>query len=105
MDWSVLTTVLSILGGGGLLGLAARCLRLGMKFQDLLSRVEANEKRDIEEREKNEKKFAELFQSRNKTNETLVELTTTVKMMASTFNQQFANLNKKLDELRLEVHQ
>ena len=46
------------------------------------------------------KKFDELFDSRNKTNEALVELTTTVKMLVSSINQQFSNLEKKIDEIK-----
>lgn len=102
MDFSLIATILGILGGGGLLGLLGKVWNMGTKYQDLLNRVEANEKRDAEERENNNKKFTELYNSRNKTNETLVELNTTLKLMLTNFDNQFSTLNKKIDEMRKE---
>lgn len=102
MDFSLIATILGILGGGGLLGLLGKVWNMGTKYQDLLNRVEANEKRDAEERENNNQKFTELYNSRNKTNETLVELNTTLKLMLTNFDNQFSTLNKKIDEMRKE---
>lgn len=62
--------------------------------------VENNSKRDEEERLKTSKKFDELYASKSKTNEVLAELNTTIKMMISNFDNQFKNLDKKIDELR-----
>lgn len=60
--------------------------------------AEANsliEKFDIQ----NSHKFTELFNSRNKTNETLIELSTTLKLLSNNINKQFENLDKKIDAL------
>lgn len=100
MNLTILATVLSILGGGGVIGLIGKILKMGMQYQDLLNRVKHNEERDEEERRNNAEKFNELYNSRNKTNEALIELTTTVKMMISNMDQQFVSLNKKIDELK-----
>lgn len=85
---------------GGLLGILAYVVKISMDYQRLKTRLEQNEKRDEEERKENALKFNELYNSRNKTNEALTELTTTVKMMVTNLNQQFASLDKKIDELR-----
>lgn len=100
MNLALVATVISIVGGGGILGLLGKVVNMSMRYQELLSRVEQNEKRDEEERKDNALKFNELYNSRNKTNETLVELTTTVKMMVQNMDQQFVSLNKKIDELK-----
>lgn len=82
-----------------------------MDYAKLKSKLEQNEDNDKRERsniikrlDENEvrysKKFDELFDSRNKTNETLIELTTTLKLMTSNMNQQFSNLEKKIDEIK-----
>lgn len=63
--------------------------------------VENNSKRDEEERLKSCKKFDDLYASKNKTNEVITELTTTIKLMMNNFDSQFRNLDKKIDELRL----
>ena len=62
--------------------------------------VENNSRRDEEERLKASKKFDELYASKNKTNEVLTELNTTIKMMITNFDNQFKNLDKKIDELK-----
>lgn len=62
--------------------------------------MENNNKRDEEERIKTSKKFDELYASKNKTNEVLTELNTTIKMMISNFDKQFTNLDKKIDDLK-----
>lgn len=62
--------------------------------------IENNSKRDEEERQKTSKKFDELYASKNKTNEVLAELNTTIKMMINNFDNQFKNLDKKIDELK-----
>lgn len=95
---SDLSMVLSIVIG--FVGLLAYVVKVSMDYQKLKSRLEQNEKRDEEERKENALKFNELYNSRNKTNETLTELTTTVKMLVSNINQQFTSLDKKIDELR-----
>lgn len=100
MNLALVATVISIVGGGGILGLLGKVVNMSMRYQELLSRVEQNEKRDEEERKDNALKFNELYNSRNKTNETLIELTTTVKMMVQNMDQQFVSLNKKIDELK-----
>lgn len=100
MNLALVATVISIVGGGGILGLLGKVVNMSMRYQELLSRVEQNEKRDEEERKENALKFNELYNSRNKTNETLIELTTTVKMMVQNMDQQFVSLNKKIDELK-----
>lgn len=69
-------------------------------ISSLKTRLDANEKRDEEERKNNTEKFTELYNSKNKTSETLTELTVTIKMMVQNFNQQFANLDMKIDELK-----
>lgn len=99
MSISMLATIIGIVGGGGFIGIVGKLIKVGMQYQDLLNRVAQNEKRDEEERQSNALKFNELYNSRNKTNEALVELTTTVKMMVSNIDQQFSSLNKKIDEL------
>ena len=100
MDFSLIATILSIIGGGGLVGLFAWVWNMASKYQDLVTRVNQNEERDKEERAKTDAKFSELYTSRNKTNETLVELSTTIKMMISNMDTQFAQLNKKIDEIK-----
>lgn len=70
-----------------------------MDYQRLKTRFEENEKRDEEERHANQRKFEELYNSRNKTNEALTELTTTIKMMNCNIDQQLKNLEKKIDSL------
>lgn len=70
-----------------------------MDYQRLKTRFEENEKRDEEERRSNQRKFEELYNSRNKTNEALTELTTTIKMMNCNIDQQLKNLEKKIDTL------
>lgn len=71
-----------------------------MDYQRLKTRFDENEKRDAEERQSNAQKFAELYDSRNKTNEAIIELTTSIKMMNINIDQQFRNLEKKIDELK-----
>lgn len=85
---------------GGIVGILAYVVKISMDYQRIKSRIDQNEKRDEEERRENALKFNELYNSRNKTNETLTELTTTVKMLVSNINQQFTSLDKKIDELR-----
>lgn len=85
---------------GGIIGILAYVVKISMDYQRIKSRLDQNEKRDEEERRENALKFNELYNSRNKTNETLTELTTTVKMLVSNINQQFTSLDKKIDELR-----
>lgn len=102
MDLSLLAEILGIIGGGGLLGLFGWVWNMASKYQDLVTRVTQNEERDKEERTKTDAKFNELYISRNKTNETLVELSTTIKMMINNMDTQFAQLNKKIDEIKAE---
>lgn len=44
--------------------------------------------------------FNELYNSRNKTNETLTELSTTLKLLVSNIDNQFNSLDKKIDSLK-----
>jgi seryl-tRNA synthetase len=104
---SLIATILGIIGGGGLVGLLGKVIKMSMDYQKLKSDLQQtqslisqNSKRDEEERKENALKFNELYNSRNKTNEALVELTTTVKMMVTNIDQQFCSLNKKIDELK-----
>lgn len=50
--------------------------------------------------EKSEKKFDELFASRNKTNEVLAELNTTIRLLVSNIDKQFENLDTKIEDLK-----
>lgn len=63
------------------------------------SRMEANEARDKEEREDNKRKFEELYNRSNKTNENIVELTTTLKLMVTQNEKNFAEIKTKLDDV------
>lgn len=81
-------------------GLLAYIIKISMDYSRLKARFEENEKRDNEERRVNSAKFTELFNSRNRTNETLVELSTTMKMMLENMTNQFNNLERKIDSLR-----
>lgn len=76
-------------------GISSDVTKLGTDFNN-------NKTRDDEERKDNNKKFEELYNSRNKTNDVLVELSTTVKMFGTSMEQQFNSLEKKIDELRAE---
>jgi len=69
-------------------------------YSRLKAQVEHNSERDKEEREANLRKFTELYNSRNATNEALTELATTIKMLSANINQQFDQLDKKIDELK-----
>ena len=62
-------------------------------------RMETNEARDKEEREDNKKKFEELYNRSNSTKESIVELTTTIKMMVTQNEKNFADIKIKLDEV------
>lgn len=73
-----------------------------MDYAKLKTRVEQNESRDIEERTANARKFTELYASRNQTNETLKELTTTLKFLTQNIDVQFRNLEIKVDALKGE---
>lgn len=95
---SEVSVIISLIGG--IVGILAYVVKISMDYQRIKSRIDQNEKRDEEERRENALKFNELYNSRNKTNETLTELTTTVKMLVSNINQQFTSLDKKIDELR-----
>ena len=81
-----------------------------MSFSKMKTEIEENKKRDEEERCNNQRKFQELYESRNKTNDTLTELTTTIKMLIgnmdkqfATIDKQFSSLDKKIDELKEHV--
>jgi hypothetical protein len=82
-----------------------------MDYSRLKTRLENNEIKDKEEKEEilkmfekeskiNSAKFTELFNSRNKSNEILTELATTIKLMMKNIDIQFENLDKKIDELK-----
>ena len=50
-------------------------------------------------REYNKKKFEELYNRSNSTKESIVELTTTIKMMVTQNEKNFADIKIKLDEV------
>lgn len=135
---STLALVLSIIGGGGLIGLLSTIVKISMDYQKLKSakeqmdnaiqgqktktnalvndfnlihsdfiqmklKIDENAKRDIEEREKNARKFDELFNSRNLTNETLIKLTTTVESLVATMSDKFETINFKIDEIKSDL--
>ena len=93
-----LVTYISLIGS--VLGLLAYVIKISTDYSRLKTRFEENEKRDAEERKKNSEKFTELFNSRNKTNETLIELSTTMKIMVNNMNEQFKNLEQKIDKIK-----
>lgn len=137
---STLALVLSIVGGGGLIGLLSTIVKISMDYQKLKSakeqmdnaiqgqktktnalvndfnlihsdfiqmklKIDENAKRDIEEREKNARKFDELFNSRNLTNETLIKLTTTVESLVATMSDKFETINFKIDEIKSDLRE
>lgn len=65
-----------------------------------ISTLEVLVSNDTKKLEKNEKKFDELFASRNKTNEALTELNTTMRMLIQNIDKQFENLDNKIEELK-----
>lgn len=69
------------------------------KIAKMEQRMETNEARDKEEREDNKKKFEELYNRSNSTKESIVELTTTIKMMVTQNEKNFADIKIKLDEV------
>jgi len=82
-----------------------------MDYAKLKIKLEQNTEQDKKERENiikriesNElnysKKFDEIYKNQNVTSQTLIELTTTIKMMTQNMNQQFSNLEKKIDEIK-----
>ena len=75
-------------------------VKFSADYSRLKTQVESNNERDKEERDSNQRKFAELYASRNQTNETLMELATTIKMLSANINQQFTQLDRKIDELK-----
>lgn len=75
-------------------------------YQKTRSRLD-NIERD---KEKFEHKFNELFANKDKTNETLVELSTTLKMLVQNIDNRFVGMekqlekfDKKIDELKDDV--
>lgn len=69
------------------------------KIAKMEQRMDTNEARDKEEREDNKKKFEELYNRSNSTKESIVELTTTIKMMVTQNEKNFADIKIKLDEV------
>lgn len=62
--------------------------------------IQNNSKKLDECEKKNSQNFTELFNSRNKTNEVLAELNTTIRMLVQNINTQFENLDNKIEELK-----
>ena len=62
--------------------------------------IQTNTKKLDDCEKKNSQKFDELFNSRNKTNEVLAELNTTIRMLVQNLNSQFENLDSKIEELK-----
>lgn len=54
-------------------------------------------------KENNAVKFKELYESRNKTEVCLAELTSTVKMLVQNMDKQFSSLEKKIDEISKRI--
>lgn len=79
-----------------------RLSELEKDYRAIKTEVENNKERDEETRKENNKKFNELYDSRNKANDVLTELTTTLKMISQNIDQRFISLEKKIDELRGE---
>lgn len=137
---NTLALVLSIVGGGGLIGLLSTIVKICMDYQKLKSakeqmenaiqgqktktnalvsdfnlihsdfmqmklRIDENAKRDAEEREKSARKFDELYNSRNSTNETLIKLTTTVESLVATMSDKFETINFKIDEIKSDLRE
>lgn len=88
---------------GSFLSIAIVIAGVVSKFSKMEERMRINEERDKETREKNEKMFDELFNSRNKTNENLTELTVTVKMLVSNMDKQFLGINDQLNKIHEEL--
>lgn len=103
MNLQSIVTIISVIGGGGLVGLLTGLVRISMDYQKLKSVVEQNERRDEEERKENALKFNELYNSRNTTNEALVRLTTTVEMLVTTMSDKFETVYQKIDEIKQEI--
>lgn len=99
----------------------AYVVKLSADYSRLKTKVEQAEETiknlfsDMEKKdEKYSQKFIDLYNSRNKTNETLTELTTTIKMLVQqmdkqsattdkhfeAINVQFEKLEKKIDEIK-----
>ena len=104
----------------GILGIFGYVVKISMDYAKLKARVDDMEKdiikhnelpQDITElksdvthlknlQQENYLRIKELTNSQNKTNDTLVELSTTIKMMVGNINMQFDNLNSKIIELK-----
>lgn len=67
--------------------------------------IQANTKRLEENETKNAKKFDELFSSRNKSNEILTELNTTIRMLVSNLDSKFDNLDDKFNNLNNKIEE
>lgn len=67
--------------------------------------IQANTKRLEEDETKNAKKFDELFSSRNKSNEILTELNTTIRMLVSNLDSKFDNLDDKFNNLNNKIEE
>lgn len=82
-----------------LIGIISYITKLSGDYSKLKADFMNNQERDKEEWRKSAEKFTELYNSRNKTNETLIELSTTMKMMLERMDSQFNKLDSKIDEL------
>lgn len=89
-----------------ILGIIGYIVKISADYSKLKTKLEIAEQRIAEtkaiiekESGENSQKFVELFASRNKTNEALVELSTTLKIISSNIDKQFENLDKKIDTL------
>lgn len=82
-------------------------IKLSADYSRLKTKLETTEKAISQMGDNSTRKFEELYNSRNKTNETLVELTTTIKLLVSSmdekfnsFNNQFEKLERKIDDMK-----
>lgn len=76
---------------------------LKVDYSALKIEVKNNEKRDEEERKKNAEMFNELYNSRNKTNEVLVELASTVKNLVDNMDKKFNDQARQLEKLEQKI--
>lgn len=82
-----------------LLSIAGVFAKLIIDYTRLKDRVEQNEERDKEERDKNAAKFQELYDSRNSTREDIVKITAILESVAD----KLSSLERKIDELKHDV--
>lgn len=88
----------------GTLAVLSYVVKLSIDYSRLRTEVKQLSARQEEDRRMDSAKFAELFNSRNKTNEVLTELTTTVKMMVANFDGKFSNIERQNNSVESQLH-